>query len=100
MGGAVQGFVQLPPRLAAEKATTAAIAGGPAGPLSRLRARRQAHATSRDDHEDYDLVGTEEQATRCAGGLQPVTQLSTIVGRRATTKRAVDKSKQQPTIVH
>jgi hypothetical protein len=34
---------------------------------------------------------------RCAGGRRPATQLLTIAGKQATTKRAVDKSKQQPT---
>jgi len=80
--------------------TMAASTGGPAGPPPRLCARRQACATDCDDDEDYDCVGTEERATRCAGGRRPATQLSTIAGRRATTKRAVDKSKQQPTIAH
>ena len=95
----LRGFVQPPLRLTTEMATTAASAGGPAGPPPRLRARRQARAATRDDNEDYDHVGTEERATRCASGRRPATQLSTIAGRRATTKRAVDnKSKQQPTI--
>jgi len=76
----------------------AASAGGPAGPPLRLRARRQARAAACDDDEDYDRVGTEERATRCAGGQRLATQLSTITGRRAATKRSVDKSKQQPTI--
>jgi hypothetical protein len=98
MDGATHGFVRPPPRLAAETATTAASAGGPAGPPPRLRDRRQARAAARDNDEDYDRVRTEEQATRCAGGRRPATQLSTIAGRRAMTKRAVDKSKQQPTI--
>ena len=48
--------------------------------------------------EDYDRIGTKEQATSCAGGWRSATQLSTITGRWATTKRAVDKSKQQPII--
>jgi len=98
MGGGAHGFVRPPLRLAAETATTAPSAGGPAGPLPRLRARRQSRIAARDNDEDYDRIGTEEQATRCAGGRWPATQLSTIPGWRATTKRAVDKSKQQPTI--
>jgi len=100
MDGVAHGFVRLPPRLAAETAMTTASAGGPAGPPPRLCARRQARAATSDDDEDYDRVGTEEQATRCASGWRPATQLSSIAGRRATTKRAVDKRKQQPTIAH
>ena len=40
----------------------------------------------------------DARATRCAGGWRPATQSSTIAGRQVTTERAVDKSKQQPTI--
>ena len=100
MGGAAHGFVRPPLRLTAETATMAASAGGPAGPPPRLRACQQARAAARDDNEDYDRVRTKERATRCAGGQRPATQLLTIAGWRATTKRAVDKSKQQPTIAH
>jgi hypothetical protein len=64
MGGAAHGFVRPPPRLVAEMATMAASTGGPAGPPPWLRARRQARTAARDDDEDYDRVGTEEQATR------------------------------------
>ncbi len=112
MGGAAHGFVQPPPRLLTETMTMAASAGGPAGSLPRLCARRQARATARDDEdededEDEDnriqrateaLTAGDTRATTCAGSRRPVTQSSMIAGQRATTKRAADKSKQQPTI--
>ena len=61
MGSAARGFVRPPPRLAAsETRTMAASAGGPAGPLSRLRVRQQARAATHDDNNNDDRVGTEE----------------------------------------
>jgi len=88
----------------------AASAGGPAGSPPRLRARRQARAAARDDEdkdEDEDnrvqratkaLAAGDTRATRCAGGRRPATQSSMIAEQQAMTKRAADKSKQQPTI--
>ena len=107
MGGAAHGFVRPPPRLAAEMTKMAASAGGPAGSLPRLRARRQVRAAARDDdNNDEDegednrvqratkaLAAGDTRATRCVGGRQPATQSSMIAGQRAATKRAADKSK-------
>ena len=116
MGGTAHGFVRPPLHLTASEAMTmAASAGGPAGPPPRLCACRQTRAATHnndddDDDDDNDHAGTKEQQRRrppatqehqdapAAGGRQPVTQSSTIAERRAMTKRAVDKSKQQPTI--
>ena len=78
-----------------------------------LRARRQARAAARNDNdddkdEDEDnrvqratkvLAAGDTRAMRCAGGQRLATQSSMIAGQRMTTKRAADKSKQQPTIV-
>ena len=44
------------------------------------------------------LAAGNIRATRCAGSRRPTTQSSTIAGQWATTERAADKSKQQPTI--
>jgi len=112
MGGAAHGFVRPPPRLAVETTTMAASAGGPAGSPPWLPACQQARATARNDNdkdEDEDnraqratkaLAAGDTRATRCAGGRRPATQSSMIAGQRALalTKRAADKSKQQPTI--
>ena len=112
MGGAAHGFVRPPPRLATKTMTMATSTGGPADSLLRLHAHRQARATARDnkdedEDEDEDnhvqramkaLAAGDIRATRCAGGRQPATQSSMITGQQATTKRAADKSTQQPTI--
>ena len=117
MGGTLHGFARLPLCLAAETTMTAASAGGPAGSLPRLCARRQARAAAcDDDNENEDdriqramkaLAAGNTRATRCAsgrrpavGGRRPATQSSTIAGWRAMTKRAANKRKQQPTIAH
>ena len=116
MSGAAHGFVRPPPRLTVKTATTAATAsaGGPAGLIRHgfVPTDRPAPRTAaRDDDNNKDnRIGTKEQQRRwplvtqeqqdewAAGGGRPVTQSSMIAGWRATTKRAVDKSNQQPTI--
>ncbi len=108
MGGAAHGFVRPPPRLAAKPTTTAASARGPAGSPPRLHAHQQARATTCDDNDEIEddriqratkaPAAVDTRVTRCAGSWRLVTQSLTIAGRRATTKRAADKHKQQPTI--
>jgi len=102
MGGAAHGFFRPPPRLAAETTTTAASAGGPAGSPPRLHAHQLARTAAHNDNNENEddrvqrvlkaQAAGDTRATRYAGGP------STIAGRQTMTKRAADKSKQQPTI--
>ena len=107
MGGTAHDFVRPPPRLAVKTLTMAASTGGPAGSPPRLCAHQQAHASALNNNNDKDdpiqratkaLAASNTRAMRCAGGWRPATQSSMIAGQRVTSKRAVDKSKQQPTI--
>jgi hypothetical protein len=51
------------------------------------------------ERQRHQLPATQEgRDASVAGGQRPATQSLTIAGRRATTKRAADKRKQQPTI--
>ena len=109
MGGAAHDFVRPPLRLAVKTMTTAASNGGPAGSLPRLCAHQQAHASALNDNNDKDdrvrratkaLAASNTRAMRCADSQQPAIQSSMIAGQWVMTKRAVDKSKQQPTIAH
>ena len=54
--------------------------------------------TLEDQKATKELTTDNTRVTRCVGGRRPTTQSLMNTGRRARTKRAADKRKQQPTI--
>jgi len=99
MGGAAHGFVWPPPRLAAETTTTAASAGGPAGPLPRLRARRQV-APLPVTTRTLRTTASGPKSNEGAGRRQ---HKSDIIDNRlmaGNDKEGNRQDKEQPTIVH
>ena len=107
MGGAAHGFIRPPLRLAAEMATTAASAGGPAGPPPWLHARRRRLRPRRDQRasnemrrwlavgdtiiDDHWTVGDNKEGS---GQEQTTTNHCVLkAGKRRPAERAVGNEK-------